>query len=297
MGSNYDHGFQSFDFNALDGLRLHARDYGGDEPATLDQLPLICLPGLTRNSRDFHQLALILSKDTVSPRRVITLDYRGRGLSQWDPDRSHYNLLVEANDVLSLCSTLGVSQAAFVGTSRGGLILHMLAATRPELLGAVILNDIGPALERQGLEQIRDYLSSGRSPQDWKDAADILKEIHSPGFPALAEEDWHDMAQALYRDIDGSIVADFDPAIAEQMRLLNMNKLGPDLWPQFEGFASAPLMVIRGENTALLSVETLAEMKRRHPRMTAMTVPGQGHAPILHLDDIPDRIGAFLSSV
>lgn len=297
MGSNYDYGFRSFGFNASDGWRLHARDYGGDDPATLDKLPLVCLPGLTRNSRDFHQLALILSQDAARPRRVIALDYRGRGLSQWDSNRSHYNLLVEADDVLSLCSVLGISQSAFIGTSRGGLILHMLAATRSELLGAVILNDIGPALERRGLEQIRDYLSRGQSPQDWKDAANMLKEIHGSGFTALTEEDWQDMAHALYREVDGSIVADFDPAIAEQMRSLDMNKLGPDLWPQFEGFASAPLMVIRGENTALLSVETLEEMRRRHPRMTTLTVPGQGHAPILHLDGIPDRIGAFLSSV
>ncbi|MEZ2129090.1 MULTISPECIES: alpha/beta fold hydrolase [unclassified Sinorhizobium] len=297
MDSNDDYGFRPFDFDASDGLRLHARDYGGDNPATRDRLPLLCLPGLTRNSRDFHQLALILSQDASSPRRVIALDYRGRGLSQWDSDRSHYNLLVEANDVLSLCSALGISRAAFIGTSRGGLILHMLAATRSELLGAVILNDVGPALERRGLEQIRDYLSRSRPPQNWKDAVDILKEIHGASFTALVEEDWHDMAQSLYREADGSIVADFDPAIAEQMRSLDMEKLGPDLWPQFEGLAPVPLMVIRGENTTLLSVETLEEMKRRHPRMTALTVSMQGHAPILHLSNIPERIRTFLSSV
>lgn len=297
MGRNYDYGFRTFEFNASDGLQLHARDYGGDNPATRDRLPLLCLPGLTRNSRDFHQLALILSQDASSPRRVIALDYRGRGQSQWDSDRSHYNLLVEANDVLSLCSVLDISQAAFIGTSRGGLILHMLAMSQPELLRAVILNDVGPALERRGLEQIRDYLSRGRSPRDWKDAADILMGIHGSAFTALVEEDWYDMAQALYREIDGSIVADFDPAIAEQMRSLDMNKLGPDLWPQFEGLASAPLMVIRGENTTLLSVETLEEMKRRHAGMTALTVSGQGHAPILHLSNIPERIRTFLSSL
>ncbi|TCL70167.1 alpha/beta hydrolase [Rhizobium sp. BK251] len=295
-GPRDDDGFQSRYFDGPDGLRLHARDYGADNPRSADHLPVICLPGLTRNSRDFHQLALLLSNDARKPRRVIALDYRGRGLSAWDTDRSHYNLVVEASDVLATAAAFEVPQAAFIGTSRGGLILHILAAQRPDLLAAVVLNDIGPVVELEGLIQIRDYLGNGRLPENWEEAADILRDIHGASFTALAAEDWRDMAYALYRKIDGKIVADFDPAIAEMTRSMDLSKLAPDFWPQFAKLTTVPLMVVRGENSALLSAETLTEMAKRHPQMTALTVPGQGHAPLLHLGAIPVAIEAFISA-
>ncbi|MBY3092642.1 alpha/beta hydrolase [Rhizobium laguerreae] len=289
-------GFQERFYTSSDGLRLYARDYRPDQAAAAGRLPVICLPGLTRNTRDFHPLALLLSRDRTMPRRVIALDSRGRGNSAWDENKANYNLTIETGDVLAACATFGIERAIFVGTSRGGLILHLIAATRPDLLEAVILNDIGPVLEAEGLARIRDYLNSGRNPADWSEAAYILKENHGASFAALAEEDWREMALALYRDIGGRPVADFDPAIAEALKSINFSQPLPYLWGQFESLSRLPLMLIRGENTLLLSQETAGEMARRHSRLILHTAEGQGHAPLLHLGNIPTTIRAFLAT-
>ncbi|MGX9991099.1 alpha/beta hydrolase [Rhizobium sp. WSM1274] len=289
-------GFQERFYASSDGLKLYARDYRPGEVATAGRLPIVCLPGLTRNTRDFHPLALLLSRDTTAPRRVIALDSRGRGNSAWDENKANYNLAIEAGDVIAACTTLGIERAIFIGTSRGGLILHLIAATRPDLLEAVILNDIGPVLEAEGLARIRDYLNSGRKPGDWNEAAVILKENHGASFTALAEEDWHEMALALCRDIDGRPVADYDPAIAEALKSIDFSQPLPDLWEQFESLGRLPLMLIRGENTSLLSLESAGEMARRHSGLIRHTAEGQGHAPLLHLDNIPTAIRAFLAA-
>lgn len=296
MTTDYEIGFLARIFEASDGLKLYARDYGHDNPLTADRPTVFCLPGLTRNSRDFHQLALILSSDTIAPRRVITLDARGRGLSGWDDDKSRYNLSVEAADVLSACAIFDVPEAVFIGTSRGGLVLHLLATQRPDILKSVILNDIGPALEVAGLAEIRDYLNSDRRPVSWDDAAAIIRGNHGGSFTILNDEDWLDMCHAIYADIDGKVTADFDPAIVQQMTALDLSRPLPTLWEQFDAFDGISLMTIRGENSKLLSVETLAEMGKRHPGMLAKTAIGQGHAPILHLDDLPSAIQSFLSA-
>ncbi|MFS8115907.1 alpha/beta hydrolase [Rhizobium jaguaris] len=297
MSSDDENGFVVRTISAPDGLRLYARDYSGGNSATSNLPPIVCLPGLTRNSRDFHQLALLLSRDSIAPRRVITLDARGRGSSAWDDDKSHYNLVVEAQDVLATCAALDIPKAIFIGTSRGGLVLHMLAASQPDILKAVILNDIGPVLEKEGLVDIRDYLNRGRKPTDWSEAVEILQENHGRSFTALTEDDWRDVARAIYTITDGKVVADFDPAIPAQMESLDFEAPLPDLWPQFDAFQNIPLMVIRGENSKLLTTATLEEMGRRHPGMTAKIAVGQGHAPILHLWDIPAAIQHFLATI
>ncbi|MBB3563999.1 pimeloyl-ACP methyl ester carboxylesterase [Rhizobium sp. BK512] len=287
-------GFEEKFYRSTDGLRLYARSYqvADKEP---DRLPIVCLPGLTRNSRDFHELALILSRDTVSPRRVVALDYRGRGLSDRDGNKANYNLAVECGDVIAGCAALGVDRAIFIGTSRGGLILHLLAAIKPELLTGVILNDIGPVIEPAGLVAIRDYLNRDRKAQSWSEAADVLREDHSSAFPALGLTDWEGMAHAIYRQQNGVPVADYDPAIAEQLKTMDFNNPLPDLWPQFENLGAIPLLLIRGENSSLLSRGTVDEMAKRHPDMLQITAKGQGHAPLLHLGDIPHTIRMFVS--
>ncbi|MDI7861149.1 alpha/beta hydrolase [Rhizobiaceae bacterium n13] len=297
MTRDFNSGFAARTYTSADGLRLFARDYGAADPRTRQRLPVICLPGLTRNSRDFHQLALLLSTDANAPRRVIALDYRGRGLSQWDNSKATYNLVAEAEDVLTAMTAFEIEKAAFIGTSRGGLTLHLLAAMRPDLLSGVILNDIGPVIENAGLALIQSYLTSDRKPMDWDDAVLLLRKIHGAAFPALAEHDWQDMARAIYVESDGNIVADFDPAIAEQLAGADLSQPVPDLWPQFERLAGTPLMAIRGENSTLLSPETVVEMRDRHPGMITLTAKGQGHAPLLHLADIPGAVKNFLSDV
>ncbi|HCL64115.1 MAG TPA: alpha/beta hydrolase [Rhizobium sp.] len=291
MTADYDSGFSEEFYGTPDGLRLYARVYGEQ----IGGMPVVCLPGLTRNSRDFHQLALQLSTDPERPFKVVSLDYRGRGRSDWDADKSHYNLVTEANDVISACASLAIDRAAFIGTSRGGLTLHVLSGLKPELLAAVILNDIGPVIETEGLRQIQAYLGRERHPRDFDDAAALLMQIHGASFTALEDQDWRDMAHAIYRERDGKILADFDPAIAEQIRAVDLSVPAPDLWEQFDGFSAIALMTIRGENSALLSEGTLNEMGMRHPGMHALTASGQGHAPILHSGEIPAAIHAFLN--
>lgn len=296
MRSDDENGFLARTIAAEDGLKLYVRDYTGDEQATQARPPIICLPGLTRNSRDFHQLAMLLAHHPATPYRVLTLDARGRGRSERDADKSRYNLVVETQDVLSLCAALHIPQAVFIGTSRGGLVMHLLAASRPDLLKAAILNDIGPVLEKPGLIEIRDYLNRDRKPVDRDDAVAILRENHGAAFTALSDDDWRDMAAAIYSFGDGKPVADYDPAIAQQLLSLDLEAPLADLWPQFEAFSGIPLMVIRGENTKLLSTHTVEDMAHRHPGTVIKPVVGQGHAPLLHLSDIPEAILSFLSA-
>lgn len=283
--------FSDFFYPSRDGLRLHARVYGAEVPG---RLPLVCLPGLTRNARDFHELAQFLSRHPKTPRKVISFEYRGRGGSAYDPDWKNYAVGVEAGDVLAGLSALGVEQAAFIGTSRGGLILHVLAAMRPEVLKTVILNDIGPVVEAEGLAHIRAYLSDARTPATFPEAIRLQQAVHGAAFPALTDEDWARMAAAIYRDDGGRPVADYDPALINTVIGLDLSRPLPALWEPFAALATSPLMVIRGENSRLLSAETVAEMRRRHPTMQVIVVAGQGHPPLLETGELPRRIFDFL---
>lgn len=281
--------------SAADGLRLHLRDYPGG-PAESAQLPLVCLPGLTRNARDFHPLACRLAVETGGAmRRVIAIDYRGRGLSAHDRKTENYNLAAETEDVLTALAALGLHRAVFLGTSRGALIIHLLAAVRPGVIAAAIFNDAGPVVGGAGLAQIRSYLTRTPRPRDFHDAARILKEVHGNAFPSLNDEDWQDMAEAIYIEKDRRIVAHYDPAIVKQLAGIDLNTRLPTLWPQFDGLRHVPMMAIRGANSQLLSAETLEEMRQRRPDMQVEIVDGQGHAPLLHTAGLPERIEAFLS--
>jgi len=284
-------------FSASDSLRLHAADYGRHDPATRGRLPLVCLPGLTRNTRDFHDLALLISRHAKTPRRVVSFDYRGRGQSGWDKDPSRYSIVVEAEDVINGMAALGLEHAIFLGTSRGGLIMHVLAAMRPGLMAAGVLNDIGPVIDGAGLAQIKAYLSRTPKPKDWVDAGRILAEAHHKSFPALGENDWVDFARAIYVEKGGKLVPDYDPALLEGLKGVDLNTPLPTLWPQFEALGTMPLMVLRGQHSTLLSAATLAEMKARVPSLETVTVEGHGHAPILHLAGIPEILTSFFAAV
>jgi pimeloyl-ACP methyl ester carboxylesterase len=297
MGGTDDQQFQARTFASEDGLTLYLRDYDPGSSVVESRLPVVCLPGLTRNARDFHQLAVMLSRDCNEPRRVIALDYRGRGLSDWDENKANYNLAVEAGDVIQACAFLGISRAAFIGTSRGGLIVHVLATVKPELLVAVIFNDIGPVIEAEGLMQIRDDLNSATPPKGWDEAALLLKARHGSHFPALSDGDWHEMANAIYREIEGRIVADVDPAIAAQLMTIDFGRPLADLWRQYQAFTDIPMLVVRGENSALLSETTVEEMQARHPHLRVLCAHGQGHPPLLHLSAVAHEIAGFLASV
>ncbi|GEC30104.1 hydrolase [Sinorhizobium fredii USDA 205] len=286
--------FREHYFRAGDGLRLYGRHYGRDIIRGEEKTPIVCLPGLTRNSRDFHPLAAFLASPVGGAHPVVTLDYRGRGQSERDSDKSRYAIAVEAEDVVAACAYFGIDRATFIGTSRGGLILHHLITSAPALIARVVLNDIGPVIELEGLLRIRDYLNAPQGPSSWAEAPDFLRRLHGADFPLLGPQDWREMGEALYRDENGMPIADFDPAIADQLQGLTGEAVLPSLWPQFEAFAAIPAMVVRGEYSRLLSATTVQDMARRHPGLIAVTAPGQGHAPLLHLDGLRQVIGDFV---
>jgi pimeloyl-ACP methyl ester carboxylesterase len=279
--------FSDVFYSAPDGLKLHARVYGTPQEG---KLTVVCLPGLTRNTRDFHELAMMLATD----RQVVAFDYRGRGDSQYDPDWRNYQIPVETSDIVAGLAALGIEQGVFVGTSRGGLIIHVLAAMKPAVLKAVVLNDVGPVLEGEGLAHIRAYLEQAPKPRNFSEAIAIQRAAHGTAFTALEHADWERMVRAIYRDENGTPLADFDPELLNVLKDFDPNKPLPELWPQFEGLAAIPLLVIRGANSKLLSAATLAEMARRHPDCQAVTVEGQGHAPMLETGYLPAVIRDFI---
>jgi len=270
--------YQENRFTTHDGLLLYFRDYG----VRNENIPVICLPGLSRNSRDFDQFAQQIASDSTRPRRAITMDYRGRGLSDHDPKAENYNIVAEAGDVIALMDHLGLPQAHFIGTSRGGLILHIMATFALERISSIIFNDIGPEIELAGLRQIRDYLSAWPEPKSWDQAARALKATHGEGFPVFDNDDWMDMAKAIFSDRKGVISPDYDPALVAPLKTMDLSGPLPDLWEQFELLANIPTLAIRGENSILLSTQTLETMKQRHNCLEICIALGQAHAPILH---------------
>lgn len=284
--------FEDFFYTSTDGLKLHARVY--DSPSA-SALPAICLPGLTRNSADFHELALYLANHPTAPRKVVAFDYRGRGRSSYDPKWQNYDPVVETGDVLAGLTALGIEHGAFIGTSRGGLIIMILAAMRPAVLKAAVLNDIGPAVDPAGLVQIRAYLERAPRPKTFTEAVEIQRSIAGEAFAALTDADLERMVRAFYRDEAGVPVPDFDPALLNTLKSLDLSKPLPELWPQFMGLAGIPVLAIRGANSSLLSAATLDEMAKRHPNLTTITVEGQGHAPLLETGELPARISEFLA--
>jgi pimeloyl-ACP methyl ester carboxylesterase len=284
--------FKPVYYSSQDGLQLYARIYGATNTA---DKTVVCLAGLTRNSRDFDGLAVHLARAGF---RVVTLDMRGRGNSEYAKDAATYTIVQEAQDVLAGLSALGIEYASFIGTSRGGLIMHVLAAMRPAIMRLVVLNDIGPVIEPDGLLQIRGYLENAPKPKDWADAAAIQKLVHGKAFPALSDEDWERHARAIYKqNADGNIVSDFDLKIADSLRALRADTPLPAIWFQFQGLTNVPMLAIRGSNSRLLSEKTHHEMGKRHPNCTLFTAEGQGHAPMLDTSDLPQRITNFLSKV
>ena len=278
--------------SARDGLRLHARDYETDAATGL---PVVCLPGLSRTADDFDALAAALASGAYAPaRRVLALDYRGRGQSAWDPDPRRYDLRVESDDIASVLTALGVSRAVFVGTSRGGLHIMMLAALRPTFLAAAVLNDIGPVIASQGLARIKSYI--GKMPQlgSWADAVAALRRIADSRFTGLSEEDWQAYARLTFEERDGIIGSRYDPALMVNLEAMDLAAI-PELWDQFDGLAHLPLMVIRGENSDLLEATTAAAMVERHPGCELVEVPGQGHAPLLLDETTISQIARFIA--
>src|SRR5215207_1696710 len=203
-----------------DGLRLHARDYGG---AGRDALSVVCLPGLARTAADFHEIASTLCTRAARPRRVLSVDYRGRGLSDRDPDPTNYDVRVESADLQALLTAADIGRAHFVGTSRGGIHIMALAAMRPAAIASAVLNDIGPVIALPGLRRIKGYVGRLAAPRDLDGAAALLKTLAGSGFTAFENEDWMRLARRTYEMRKGALVANYDPALAR-----TLDTIGPD---------------------------------------------------------------------
>ena len=276
---------------APDGLRLHARCYGR---ISAPGIPVVCLPGLARTAADFEVLAAALSRDGPHQHRVIALDYRGRGLSQYDRNPANYSFPVELADVLAVVTALESLPAVFIGTSRGGILTMLLAAVRPSAIAGVVLNDIGPVIEPQGLMRIKGYVGKLPQPRTFEEGAEILRRLFHSQFPRLGPDDWLAAARRMFREEHGRMVTTYDPKLATTMAGVDLERPIPPLWKEFDALANVPLMVVRGANSDILSAATVAQMKTRHPALETVEVPDQGHAPLLAEADVVASIAKFV---
>lgn len=279
-------------YGSFDDLRLYARHYPAPDETFRS---VICLPGLTRNSSDFHTLATYLSTHPEKPRNVYCLDYRGRGRSQYDTNWRNYVPYTELLDVLDFLTVRGLHRVGIVGTSRGGIIAMMMAALRPTAMGAVVLNDIGPVIETRGLARIVGYVGRMPIPKTWADAVQIMREINGRGFPDFGDAQWDQMARGVFEERKGRLVLSYDRKLAKAIGTVDLSRPVPDLWPQFVALGQVPAFVVRGEHSDILSADTLEEMIERHPNLRAMTIPEQGHAPMLQEQEPVEAIGGFFA--
>lgn len=256
-------------FKTSDGLQLFYTDEGTGKP-------ILCLPGLTRSGDDFE-----FAKPHLSQYRVLTLDFRGRGQSDHDPVYMNYNIPREALDVIELLDHLGLECTALLGTSRGGLVSMTLAATQPERLTAVILNDIGPVIEPAGLVRIMDYVGKPLNARTLADAAAALQANMAAEFPGVPSERWQAQTAILYDQTANGLALRYDPKLRDAMLEQAAAGPAPDLWPVFDALQPLPTGAIRGANSDLFSAQTLVEMKTRHPALITAEVPDRGHVPFL----------------
>jgi pimeloyl-ACP methyl ester carboxylesterase len=256
-------------FTTSDGLAL-AWEEEGDGP------PILCLPGLTRNARDFDDLAGALG----GRHRLIRLTMRGRGASDRDPDPMNYAVPVEARDVIEFLDFLGLDRVVIVGTSRGGLIAMVLAAAAPDRLLGVLLNDVGPELPREGLERIRSYLGVEPRARSHEEAARALEATLGPAFPGLPQAKWLECARRWFDATEDGLALNYDKRLRESFEA-GLAEPAADMWPLFDALEHVPVAVVRGEHSAILTRETLDKMRARRPDLIVAEVPDRGHVPFL----------------
>ena len=276
-----------------DGLRLHYRDYAGRAAKTDGRPPVLCIPGLTRNVRDYEALAERLAGEW----RVIVVELRGRGESGYAKDPMSYVPLTYLQDLEALVGELKLDRFVAVGTSLGGILTMLMAATHPERIAGAVLNDVGPELDPAGLSRIRGYVGKANWHPTWMHAARALAEANGDVYPRYGIEDWLGMAKRLYRLTSaGRIVLDYDMKIAEPFRVPG-NEAGPDMWRAFDGLKGKPLLIVRGERSDILSPAAAEAMRKRISGCDLVTVPETGHAPTLDESEAAAGIERLLARV
>ena len=286
-----DSQFSEASWQSPDGLELYFRDYAGDDSG---KVPVVCLHGLTRNSRDFEDLAPHIAG---LGHRVIVPDMRGRGQSAYAEDSATYAVPTYIADLMALLAQEGIERFVSVGTSMGGLMTMLIAQFAPGKIAGAVINDIGPVVDPQGIDKIRTYLGKGGSFPTWMHAARSLEEVHGESHPSFDTNDWIAMAKrSMTLCNNGRIAFDYDMKIADPFNDADENAVPPDLWPGFEALAAKPLLLVRGGLSTILGADTLAEMQRRAPDADAVVVPDAGHAPTLDEPEVRSAIEALLSS-
>ncbi len=276
-----------FYYDSGDGLRLHAQVHAAGRTGGV---PVLCLPGLTRNSRDFAALATHLR----ARREVLALDLRGRGLSAWDPDPAHYQLMTYVQDVWSLLEARSLARVLVIGTSLGALMGMVMAAVRPAAVAGLVLNDAGPEIDPAGLKRIAAYAGQLPPVSSWREAAAQTRSVYGLALPGLTEADWLDYARRGYREnASGIPVPDVDPNISIALRA--PPAAATDLWPVYAQITRVPMLVIRGAHSDILSTATLERMRREKPDLEQVTVANRGHTPLLDEPDCLPAIDAFLA--
>ncbi|WP_156842239.1 alpha/beta fold hydrolase [Novosphingobium aquimarinum] len=279
-------------WTSTDGLALHYRDYRA-EGAGETRVPVVCLHGLTRNARDFEELA-----EHIAPqRRVLCPEMRGRGDSEYTKDIATYNPQQYVEDLMVLLDQEGIDRFVAIGTSLGGLMTLSLAATTPERIAGAVINDIGPRIETSGLQRIKDYVGQGRNCPTWVHAARGLEEVQSEAYPGRDLNFWIGMAKRLMTvSGNGRIVYDYDMKIAEPFMAFEAETM-PDLWPAAEALSGKPVLVVRGARSDLFSPSTMREMIERIRGAEGLTLPNVGHAPLLTEPECIDAIDRLLAAV
>jgi pimeloyl-ACP methyl ester carboxylesterase len=286
-------GYAERRWTSRDGLSLFARDYAGAGGEA--RLPVICLHGLTRNSKDFEEIAPIIAG---WGRRVIVPDVRGRGQSDRDPNPRNYRPPVYARDVLEMMASLGIPHAVFLGTSMGGIIMMTIAAIRPRAIAGAILNDVGPAIAPEGVARIMSYVGKLPEVRDWNDAATYVRQINSIALPQLNDAEWDHFARRTFRDGPNGPELDYDPAITVA---LQRPPSRATIWIAgllFRRLARRrPTLLLRGAISDIITSEIAEKMKRSAPSLRRVDVPGVGHAPMLTEPAAVDAIDQFLRTV
>ena len=273
-------------YTAQDGLSLYYRDYG--DPLS-NRTALLCLPGLSRNSKDYHRLALRLA---AAGRRVICPDYRGRGRSDYAADPAAYHPRFLLDDLRHLLVLTGCRRFVAIGTSMGGLLATGLALMVPCAVAGVVLNDVGPDVSDKALARILRYVGQDNPQPDWDTAGKVLHEM-IPSLAFRTEAEWRMVVEATFREgEDGLLHIDWDPKLVETMK---DRRARPDLWAMFRGIRRLPVIAFRGEHSDVLLPETFARMAEEHPAMVRVTVPGAGHTPSLAESEAEAALDSFLA--
>lgn len=277
-------------FTSGDGLKLHALSAGSSAD---NRFPVICLPGISRTAEDFRSLLKAFAENDKHSRQAFALDSRGRGLSERDPNPANYSVPVELGDLITFLREMKIERAIFIGTSRGGILTMALASIMPQAIAGAVLNDVGPVLEMAGLLRIKGYVGKMPPPKSWGEAVANLKQIMGAHFPAFDEDDWEAYARRTW---NGRFEPRSDPAISAAFDSVDPATPPPALWPQFDALATAaPVLVLRGEHSDLLSRETVAGMKRLSPRVEVIEIAGEGHAPAIEHEEIIRPILEFVA--